>query len=690
MSVWAELTMDEGEVGLVVNKAEYTGKSLATDSRVPGRVRGKEREYLEIGAEMYIVDVVKNGYKLVFDDGPPPSSFTSNNKSALEDPQFVRAELSRLEGLGCIKRVVERPYVVLPVSRVFSNKWRLVLDASRGLNPWCKRRSIRLDDLGHVSNVLSQGDFMVCNDLDSGYWHLPVAESHQQYLGVHHVQEDGSVLYWVWTVLVLGLRDAAHVFTRAVAPMIVQLRKEGSKLLVYIDDVFLCAATRELALVQERRLYELFQKCGWVFKPEKRSGEPAQVCRFLGLNIDSVDMTFSIPSDKLVKIKDKLKAVKRGRVKVRKVAQLVGLLQSVRLATGPIVAIMTRSLYVEVARAATWSSIIAITGLARFEVRWWLENLESVSRFPIQGFLSTTPVSYEVASDASGVGHFAYLVGGSRVRLAARAFTEEERGQSSTWRELAAVRDTWTNTEVLRQFKGCRVSHYTDSQAMASVLTKGSRNTKLHPMVMEVALALRQYSIVMEAVWRSREDGMIQWADIGSRDFHKDDISLDFDTMSEIYERFGDFDVDTFASASNTKGKRFFSRLLVPGSAGMDFFHQSLDPRESHFCFPPPSKLVAALRHFEGQEVEAVMVVPVWPNSSYYGVFWPDGFHAAKFVIDMILLQPFFLCGPLVTGNGMRGRKPYRTAVIKVDFRKGGEQGGRLLCLLGGCWACRG
>ena len=102
-----------------------------------------------------------------------------------------------------------------------------------------------------------------------------VAESHPQYLGVHFEQKDGSILYWVWIVLVLGLRDAAHVFTCAVAPMIVQLRKEGNKILVYIDDVFLCATTKELALAQERRLYQLFRICGWVFKLEKRSGQPA-------------------------------------------------------------------------------------------------------------------------------------------------------------------------------------------------------------------------------------------------------------------------------------------------------------------------------------------------------------------------------------------------------------------------------
>ena len=69
---------------------------------------------------------------------------------------------------------------------------------------------------------------------------------------------------------------------------------------------------------------------------------------------------------------------------------------------------------------------------------------------------------------------------------------------------------------------------------------------------------------------------MIKWADLGSRDFHGDDISLDFDSMAEIFKLFVNFEVDTFASASNTVGKRFFSRLEVSGSSGVDFFHRSL------------------------------------------------------------------------------------------------------------------
>ena len=42
----------------------------------------------------------------------------ANNRSARERPEFVRAELARLEKLGCIVKVAQRPRVVNPMSVV--------------------------------------------------------------------------------------------------------------------------------------------------------------------------------------------------------------------------------------------------------------------------------------------------------------------------------------------------------------------------------------------------------------------------------------------------------------------------------------------------------------------------------------------------------------------------------------------
>ena len=670
-SVWECKEGEEHVPRLLLNEAvkgEDVDLNLATDMRVPGRIKGHQAFYEEIGADPYIVNLVKNGYRLEF-DAEPPASFTKNNKSALNKKEFVLKELLRLEQLGCIVRVQEQPKVVLPLSAVFSKKWRLVVDASRTLNPYCTRRKIMLEDLSHVPLVIRKGDFMVVNDLDSGYWHIPIAPEHWTYLGVHFENEDGSIMFWVWKVLCLGLRDAAYIFTKTLSPLMAELRKKGARGLLYIDDGWTCGKSFEECLFWEDQTKDLFAKAGWVFKPGKRSGEPSQVCRFLGLDIDSRDLTFNIPEDKLQKIERKAtELLKRKSLKVQALASFVGLLQSVRLATGPIVSIMTRSLYYLINGARSWSSYVRLDDLALFELTWWLRNVRSVAKFPMSNDLTTIPAACRTASDGSGVGFFSYELG-EKVCLAQRAFSEEESKESSTFRELVAFHDTWTNVSNLKKFKGMRVAHHTDSQALVHILGKGSRNRKLQPMVMEAFLKLREYGIIVEPVWLSREDGVIKFADLGSRDFHSDDISLDAITFKNIVKRFGSFSVDGFAAASNAKCGKFFSKLDVPGSAGVDFFMQQLSQEDNHWLFPPIGRLCQAVMHLVFWKATGVMVVPVWPRSSFYPFFFPDGKHLARWAVDVMWTRPYFVCGPLVQSKCLRGWKSFDTAIIQVDFR---------------------
>ena len=85
------------------------------------------------------------------------------------------------------------------------------------------------------------------------------------------------------------------------------------------------------------------------------------------------------------------------------------------------------------------------------------------------------------------------------------------------------------------------------------MVTKGSRSVKLHPMVVDVSLALRKYGIKVEAVWRSKKDGLIQWADKGSRDFHSDNILLEFVSMQGIQSCLYDDTSRTFCVLTNHK-----------------------------------------------------------------------------------------------------------------------------------------
>ena len=65
------------------------------------------------------------GYELTLSRWPP-SSYTKNNQSALQELNFVWNEIRRLCLLGVMKEVEEKPHVVNALSVVWSNKKRLV------------------------------------------------------------------------------------------------------------------------------------------------------------------------------------------------------------------------------------------------------------------------------------------------------------------------------------------------------------------------------------------------------------------------------------------------------------------------------------------------------------------------------------------------------------------------------------
>ena len=164
------LESDKNLLKSISNEASYAGKRLTTNSDVPGRIGHPKffnfwRDTLQAGN--FQLNVIKDGYLLPFETFPP-TSMERNNNSALKEPQFARAELTRLERLGCIYRVDEQPYIVCPLSVVFSKKLRLVVDASRAVNPFLKYRRIKLEDLSYVEKVIREGDFMSTMDLDSG------------------------------------------------------------------------------------------------------------------------------------------------------------------------------------------------------------------------------------------------------------------------------------------------------------------------------------------------------------------------------------------------------------------------------------------------------------------------------------------------------------------------------------------
>ena len=88
---------------------------------------------------------------------------------------------------------------------------------------------------------------------------------------------------------------------------------------------------------------------------------------------------------------------------------------------------------------------------------------------------SVVKFEFSFAGDASDRGFFVYKVE-SKQRLFSRPFTVVKYQESSTFKELTAVHETWTNPDILNEFAGKTIGHYGDNKAICYILAGGLDN----------------------------------------------------------------------------------------------------------------------------------------------------------------------------------------------------------------------
>ena len=147
----------------------------------------------------------------------------------------------------------------------------------------------------------------------------------------------------------------------------------------------------------------------------------------------------------------------------------------------------------------------------------------------------------------------------------------------------------------------------------------------MQKLAIEIFVSLLAFNIKLVPVWVTRESEIIQWADSGSRDFRSDDYSLDPVSFDLLKATFGVFTVDSMANSANSVCEKFYCKFSSVGTSGVNFFAQTLNMVDFYYCFPPVRRSVDALRHFSSFKASGVLVIPVWPRSSFFAILASSG-----------------------------------------------------------------
>lgn len=358
-----------------------------------------------IGASKFVLSTIFQGYKIPF-VYTPPSVDLRNNKSALENSDFVCNAISDLVKVGSVLECEGPLYVVNPLSVSVqpNGKKRLILDL-RHVNVFVKKAKIKFEDARYMLTVLLQSTcfWAVSFDIKSGYHHMEIFEADQCFLGFSW-EFSGVRKYFKFTVLPFGLSTGPYIFSKVIRPLVKHWRSQALKIVVYLDNGFCVITGRPSCQECSECSVKLdLENSGFVANKDKCQWLPTQFIRWLGYNWDFESQTVAIPQDKIDKVKFAIQnTLHRSRLSAREIACVTGLVISNSLVFGPVCKLITKSLHRLIEQRVSWESSLSLDKDCKSELEFWDLHIEDLNLKSLTKIVDIP--SRIVYSDSSSLG----------------------------------------------------------------------------------------------------------------------------------------------------------------------------------------------------------------------------------------------------------------------------------------------
>lgn len=633
------------------------------NSSVKGRLKQHIDFWDEIGCKQYIRNTILSGYEIPFIH-TPTNVYLTNNKSAKENMSFVLQTISDLSVSGRVIEVPFQPVVVNPltVSINSSGKKRLILDL-RHVNKCIWKDKMRFEDVKLGLDYAEKWGYMFKFDLTSSYHHIGIAAKHQTFLGFS-VKDGGRTKFFVFTVLPFGLSSAGFIFTKVLRVLVKFWRSRGIQIIVFLDDGWAVANTFPLAVKHSEIVRCSLADAGFLANDEKSVWVPTQVITWLGHIFNLKEGTLSITPDRISNLKQHILDIlsKPNMVTARRLAQVAGKLSSMHLVIGNVARLMSRSIYAQINSRFAWDSVFILTQVSNeyLELLFWSQNIDILN---IKDLFPIRQAYIPVYSDASDVACAAFTNNFEHC-IAHKAWAEEEKCKSSTWRELRAIE--WGLSALVGFLGNKHVQWFTDSKNCVSIVQNGSSKSDLQAIAISIFNICKLNSIVISPEWIPRDNNRL--ADYYSRLVDADDWGVSTEYFDFVSELWGPFNIDRFANINNRKTTRYNAKYWNPGCEAVDAFTQDW-AGENNWLVPPICLVCKTIKHLLNCKATGVLVVPRWQSAA----FWPLIFETETLTWKYYVTDEleFYDSGIFVLGNNRRsllGSSAFKGSILAIQL----------------------
>lgn len=591
------------------------------DLPVGGRLAFFSGEWDSLG-DTFASSVVRDGLRIGLHGMPWQERISEISMPPIEEAAVWEEVLALLKK-RCIRRL-QFPQL-RPTHRTFVSGIFCVAKKDGGLRPclnlkpfneFVTKRHFKLESLATVFQTLQKNDFMAKVDIKDAYLHVPVAKGHQPFLRFNFRR-----VTYQFLVLCFGLTTAPFIFTRLMKPVIARLRQEGIRLVIYLDDILVMAQSAELLRQHTLRVVELLAQLGWVINWKKSDTAPSQIKTYLGVSIDSVRMSSSLPEDRLRKmetaVQQMLESNRLGRLTIREAAKTLGQMSAAavgislaRLKERPLMDAVRTAL----AAGTQWDDPLHLNADTVQACGWWLDQFRQWNGV---GLIPGTP-SIWLTTDASATAQGCTLRGEGLELRSQFVIPEAQMHRSSNWRELSAILHALQLYAPLLSAKVLLIMS-DNTTALACIRNQGSREPVLNAVAAQIWEIAVRHNVRLLVQYipganNSEADRLSRWVvhDPTGWQLHPA-------VFARLVEMWGPLSIDLFASETNHLLPRFFSWIYSDKAEGIDCFRHQW-PRAA-FAHPTPSLIGRVLEKVKREGVQdLILVAPSWPSAPW----WPD------------------------------------------------------------------
>ena len=280
--------------------------------------------------------------------------------------------------------------------------------------------------------------------------------------------------------------------------VVAYLRERGIRLIIYLDDILIMCHSLIEAQQHRDLVIRLLESLGFIVNLEKSVLDPSQIMEYLGMVVNSINMSLSLPELKVSHITTLCQEVlSKPKVSLREISSLLGNL-SWAIPSIPFAQMHYRDIQNCHIRQLHWANKnfqkeIVLSEDARKDLSWWILNLKSVNG---KCFFSDAP-ELEIYSDASLSGWGAFCDG---VRTGG-PWTKADKGKHINELEVMAAFFALKSFASLSRKIAIRI--FIDNTTAICYINKGggTRSSNLTMMANQINKWCESKSISLEAVY---------------------------------------------------------------------------------------------------------------------------------------------------------------------------------------------